>query len=496
MADDNGPPKPEDLPDYCLEVTDFLKPEAKSLISRTLATWLNDNCVSPTELVSLAGHQKRLELAGTTRRNGIDRVAGAQAKAVHGRGSDRMKELAELVDGLMGYTSKHEEWAEAHPIKPETVDEMVAAATKELQGIELEARINAAISLYLGGTNRWPEKVERILTLVEATKTAAAMKYVESLLGEILSNGEIMGSLLEHPDPEEKKLLDIIAIASGNEKLREDVPDLIPRLQKIVREKKLDVARRGLVDALARGLTGSRALTRAFEVTPGNAEARIGELRSVHHIFVAVNKSQAPLMDPKLSQAFEVRMTRVFTEEAMSDMLRGQTTAGQADMLGVFQANVVGVRSVSLVQTAVGRLFGDDRFIEKLQEIGGSAVERLGRLGKSAATVQASDMAKIQKTEVLQRLDDAQYAILKKENVLGKIHSGPQSNTAKGMSLLTLCRDAHFIPGRNLDAARKLTRHFLAQKDFLPGYLEGATGGAREKKMVQLKKMLKIAGVS
>ncbi|GAB6052308.1 hypothetical protein JCM17960_11280 [Magnetospira thiophila] len=496
MADQNDTPSVEEMEDYCLDVPDFLKPEAKALIGRLLAVWLNDNCVTPTELVSLAGNQKRLELSGTTRRNAIDRAAGAQAKLAQTRGSDRMKELTELVDGLMRFSTKHEEWAEAHPITPQSFDAMVEEATRQMQGVDLEARVNAAISLYLGGTNRWPEKIERVLTLTESVKTPAAMVYVERLMAEILSNGEIMGSLLEHPDPEEKKLLDIVAIASGTGKLRHDIPKLVPRLQAVVHKMKLETARQALVEALARGLTGTTALTRSFEVTPGNSESRIGELKAVHGIFAAVNAAPVPLMDQRLSQAFEVRMTRVFTEEAMSDMLRGLPTAGQADMLGVFQANVVGSRSVSLVQTAVTRLFGDTRFIEKLQEIGGSAIDRISRLGKAAATVEASDMLQAKKTEILQALDEAQYTILRRENVLGKIHSGPQSNTAKGMSMLALCRDAHFIPGRNQEAAHKLTRHFLAQKDFLPGYLEGATGGAREKKMMQLKKMLKIAGLS
>ncbi len=497
MAEENGQ-NDDDLKSYCRTPEDFFSAESKALIGRVLVQWLGESAVTATELVCLASHQKRLELAGMTRRNAIDRVAGAQAKATRTRGSERIAELTRLVEQLFQSANRNANWATDHKVSQVGVDAMVAAASAESgdDGLLRDSRIFAALSHALGDLNRWDHKVVRLLELIDATRADDALRYVDRLLGEVLAGPGATDILLDRPDTLETQLHDIIGLIAGQPAPRGDLPEMVPRLQKAIGERFLVQARGGLTEALARQLTAPTALTGAFEATPANPEARIDELKAVSGVYRAVLASPVAFLDPRLEQAFEVRTSRAFNEDAMNDLLRGRPLGEQVDLLGVFQEHVVGERAGTLVQATITRLYSDDRLPDKLMEVGGEPMERIRRLGKAARTLSDSELPPSIKTPMRDKLEAYQADILRKANLLGRIHKGPQSNTAKGLALLDLCQKAHLIPGRNQEAAHKLTRHFLAQADFLPGFLQGAQGKDRDRRMALLKKKLKAAGLS
>lgn len=496
MSEPNGDMQ-EELRTYCTTPVDFLTPESKDMIGRLLTKWLNETCITPTELVCLAANQKRLELAGMTRRNAIDRAAGAQAKAAKGLGSERIKELTDLVGDLYKMATRFGAWGEDHQVTPETLDDVVAASASAAEAPqECEAFAFAAISTSLAAVNKWPDKIERLLDMAETCKSPDAQRLIETLMFEILSNPEAIQVLMQHPDTWEALLHSLADVADGAKPLPPAMPPVLTRLQKTIQTRKLTLARAGLIESMVRLVSERQALTVEFETTPANDDSRISELRAINGFNRRILASKAKLMNEDLAQAFEVRLTRVFTPEAMSDMLQGRPVNIQADLLGTFQKYVFGARCKGLVDGQVSRMFIDDRFPDKLLDVGGEAMDRIGRLGRAAATTLGSGMTDSDKQEVVRRLEAAQHGIIRKENVFGRINSGPQTNTAKGLTMLDMCRNAHFIPGRNKELAVKLTRHYLAQSDFLAGYLQGAQGAEREKKMALLKRRLKEAGIS
>ncbi len=497
MTDVNGHSE-EDLRAFCRAPEDFYRPESKALIGRVLAHWLGESCVTPTELVSLAAHQKRLELAGMARRNAIDRIAGAQARTAKMRGADRIQELTKLVEAQLQVASRHANWVTDHRIDKLGVDAVLAAAHAESASDPWmsEARLLAALSQALSDLNRWDHKIARLLDLIDGARSSDALSYLDALMGEVLASPDATDILLDRPDSLRTQLQDIIALIAGQPAPRDDLQPAVSRLQKAIAERALDKTRSGLVDAMARHLTSPQALTREFEATPANQEARIEELKAVGGVYREMLSSPVTIVDPRLTQAFEVRMSRVFNEDSMTDLLRGRPLGDQVDLLGVFQDHVIGARAVGLVQATVERLYSDDRLPDKLLDIGGEPIDRIRRLGRAARTLDASEIPELFKQSMLDKLEAYQSELLRKANLLGLIHKGPQSNTAKGLALLDLCGKACLIPGRNLEAAHKLTRHFLAQSDFLPGFLQGAQGRERDRRMAILKNKLKISGLS
>lgn len=298
-------PQPRRDKSKCRDVSDLYSSDARKLIGRVAAAFLDEKRLIPLEL--LHGYQNALALAeaGTTLTGYVQQVAIAQVKDTNKPVGDRVRELFTYTDAALQAAKGLSETAAAAP-------SLTAQRLGDLAANEDTKPAYAALVRHLADAAGWEEKFARVITLFDGG-AAEAVPLLDQALSELLARAPAIGLVLSGAPNAEGRIFVLLALAR-----REAVPDGVPvrtLLGALFGRTVLPASRAVLINHAMQELAANNGLT------TGKPADELDALRRVRAIF---GKGGLPVPDVAVAALIDKRMTRVVTTETLPDLI-GQT---------------------------------------------------------------------------------------------------------------------------------------------------------------------------
>ncbi|MSP88115.1 MAG: hypothetical protein EXQ92_04780 [Alphaproteobacteria bacterium] len=299
-------PQPRRDKSLCRDAPDLYSSDARKLIGRIAAAFLDEKRLIPTELLHSYPHALALADAGTTLTGYVQQVAIAQVKDTNKPVGDRVRELFTYTDAALQVARGLSEVAAAAPAL--TVQRLGELAANE---DDLKPAY-AALAHHLAGAAGWEEKMSRVVALFAGAATPA-VPLLDQVLAEFLARAPALALVLAGAPNAEARIVGLLALAR-----REAVPDGVPlrtQLAALFARIALPACHAVLIDHAMQDLAANHGLT-----TGKPAD----ELDAMRRVKAAFGRGGLPLPEAVIAALIDKRMTRAVTTETLADLV-GQT---------------------------------------------------------------------------------------------------------------------------------------------------------------------------
>jgi hypothetical protein len=170
----------------CRDPADLRSDRGREGLASALGRWLDENRLTPIELLHSDRHARRLFDAGVVLQGALQKVAVAQV-----RGSDvpvqrRFKDLLALSEAALAELLAESKAEPAPELAPGAWGAFCAALAARVSGPDLRARQFRALAAWLEPERGWAAKAERLGLLVEPGLPERDLMPIDALLAEIL----------------------------------------------------------------------------------------------------------------------------------------------------------------------------------------------------------------------------------------------------------------------------------------------------------------------
>jgi hypothetical protein len=469
---------------YCTKVDDLFTPATCDLIGRYLGNFLNQLVITPTELVHSAKYQKRLHDAGRTLMNAVDKVGTFQARHKSENVTTRIRDLHDLVSDASRKVWDDERERPIPAVKPETF----ADAIDQLPAGERSYLGNRILTEHLSQHKVWKDKIEALLRILSLCDGRAAYALVEFQLGETVRREPALDHLLGMTEYQETRCNELVDLWKGVWP-ENDNRTMAKEIAALIAADKAPTAKAAFESTLLRTLSGKMPLR--------SNEPR-AELQSVFNLAkrMWVDQLQAPIGGTKTLTLLEKRQSRHLNAEGVTDILREQRVlADRLLALTELAGMAIGQASRGVIKTFVDHYFGNRDLIPRLLSGQEQPVPKLQTLTQIHRALKASWLAEEDKARAMTQIESAQADLVKRSRLFEQIEKKAETPAQKALTLIDLCRKATFIEGPTLDNVRLQAQAYMRDPQFLPGYLAGAEGEERERKLSLLTRTLATLGI-
>lgn len=253
---------------WCAKADDLYRFESRKTAGRLLRRYLDHKFLTAFEILHGEWHLRELGRLEDLVNQAIHRIAAIQARARQVRPIDRVDVLYKAVERV---TARAKRAKDPAPYVKLLKSEGVSAARTAIRGkVDAKDRgyvLATALAAYLGAAAAWETKLGLVIELLDRDSSEAAIKRLDELFAEILDGGEavkeIMGSRSDLADA----LRAIAQLSAGRMRIATKRMEntCVAKLNTVMAEHDLPLARSVLVERVAQGIRGIQPLTRAGE---------------------------------------------------------------------------------------------------------------------------------------------------------------------------------------------------------------------------------------
>jgi hypothetical protein len=483
--DDNDASGDTVLQSYCTTVEDFAKPAAREIMSRFLASFLDQLVITPGELVHTAKYLKRLSDSGRVLMNAVDKAGTLQAKAKNVSAATRVKELDALASA--GIRKAWDEDKE-RPVPSVTAKTFLQAveAVKET-GAARDHQIGRLLSEALFHQKTWRDKIACLTGLLGETKGTPMFGFIEPWLAEALRSEAALDQLLGFADRLEIRCGDLSDLWRGAFEPRDTALPAASDIARLVGEGSAPTCKAALEYALLRSLAAKEPLRSAEPET---------EIQAVFDMFRRLWNGGEMCGGTKTVANLERRHNRMITTEGVTDLLRERkVVADRLSYLMTLTALAIGPSNRAILKTFIDHYFGDQDFVPRTISGQEPPVPKMQTLTGIHKMLKTSWLSDGDKTNAMAKTETAQIELLKRSRLFEQIEKKGGATMQKLLTLVDLARKGTFIDGEPMAMVRPIVEGYLNAPGFLNEYTAGTVGEDRIKKIALLSKTLSTMGI-
>ncbi|MBT6364110.1 MAG: cyclic nucleotide-binding domain-containing protein [Rhodospirillaceae bacterium] len=264
-AKDKSGPKitPIDDAPVCKEFKDYYGFSSRKIIGRLLRQYLDEHFITPLELLFNTGYLNMLERNDTLYSQGMQQVAGAQARATGEKPLDRVGELykafAQVKDRAREVNDAREN---VTTLKEKGLPVLITEISSTISPENRETFIYGALAGYLSEAGDWDTKLGLLLDLAEQDLGPNVIRYVDEAIADILTGPAAVNDLIGRQDHAAGAYTTLARLSAGRYQVPKHFRNCLGRLNDLFKAKDMPCAKSVLLDRVSSGLSGITPLTK------------------------------------------------------------------------------------------------------------------------------------------------------------------------------------------------------------------------------------------
>jgi len=481
---------PAPAPTICREPNDLYAANAKRAIGRLCREFLDQNTLTPTELLHVPEKQHLYMNRGTDYQAAVQKAAMAQAQAARQNVAQRVRELFNTIDTAVRTGAERLKAKPPVPIDPRDFSEFVVAARKAELTEPHDFFVNAALALYLAEAKTWTEKLDLLRALADlAGDAAVVMPLIDEVVAEIVESKTALRELLGPQENLGRFLETLVDLLISPQPTTLELPEGAVRLRDFLSQHPLPETRAALLRELRRSLDSKLPMAK------GPAYA---DLDAHLHLLDVLTKAGDAVGGENTIDQFGQRLPRVLSVDTLNEALRSLPKIDDRLIRALDIHRRLATSPGRLqIRQYVDFLFENERLLQVLakdQEPLSTKFQRITKLHDALVTSGMSGAILSKRAEPLVTL---QSDLMRDTKLFQKIEREKATPAARALVLLDLCAQGAFIQGANLRAAHAEIRRHMSDASFAASLLAGAEDKqAQAQRLADLHQKLLRSGLA
>lgn len=453
----------------CSEPEDLLQPAIYGLISKILGSWLEQNLLTPLEL--LTHKQSMLELRDNAAVYRRAIVAGAK-KQVQIAGGDEGKRTAKLEQYLEKYFQYvANDTSERIEVEPARLDRNYNNRIGDVGTADARRHLITSIAYYLEDSPSWGTKVERVLTLLEKSKDEATHQVLDEFLSGFLQiEGAVADTFVEEVN-DFALLHDLMGTITGQAKARRGSCNIIRRLTSIMSWMDLPHTRVALQQTFQRSVTRTTGFSAPNQMQ--GTKQLLWELAELSKLNKKMVTNAGWFTSNEISEEMETQVARrtgIIQLDEYTSHLMG-VFAKTIELLRIYPM-VFGDKNIERVSGRIIETVMHKDLTHHLATCSRSPMDQLALYGLLEQKIRKAKMTSAIADDMSERLSTLQEKFIRDRKVFHKFRYLRSTSQEKGVYVLDMLMLGAFTTGRCKSAATKLLLYFLPSKEVLTDHME------------------------
>ncbi|HEY0834041.1 MAG TPA: response regulator [Azospirillum sp.] len=470
----------------CREPDDFYSASARESLTRFCERFLNENALTPTELLHSPRHQ-------TTLSNQPLFVAILQqAERILGHKPGSMNVLVNEVARLTRQRTK--DWT-IPDLRPDGYAAMVAEVTARNSGFDGQFIIDAAITQHIHAARTFAEKAEMLMALGNATDDADALAPIDRLLGEIVRNESGMASLAGNT-PFAELVESLVTMVAGDLPLPDDGPATLRGLEALIRKAPMPVLCDGLMVAFRRELSKPDRITTASRGDLLGIETIQKEALALGVLAQRLRTGDSFFGGTRTEFALQRRMSLLVNEDTLPEIVRGRTFIQKLRILFMVQKMPLAPSSERAVNTYLKTYFDGRDFAGRLLDCWKEQLDKLRGLAEVQKLVRESKFPEDDREAIGQQIDEVQNAFIRTQRILSPLAGKEDASPEAVLDVVKLAGEGAFCAGKSRAAVARVLYRQVHRPRFVRAFLlSAASGKERASRLAWLTSALSVIGL-
>lgn len=299
----------------CQDAHSLSERRARLMIGRVCRDYLDENILTPIELLHHSGHAKLLNGAENLCAALVQKAAVAQAQATNSPVRDKVKKLYAITTAAITQVEAFEKRLPATPLTHRLLTQLTAS--DPLYGGRIAF---CGLAHHLNMSKSWTEKAERCLALIEPGIDQAAVTVLDEALAEILHGKTAVPELLGKFRDARVRIIQLMSLLDARYAVDDHAyeTDFARRLADICAKHKMPAMRDAIVQLIRRLLQSS---------VPLLSEEPVEEFAATREVYALLTKDRDFALELGAADLFEKRMVRLVTAEKLQRLIPGHYSA-------------------------------------------------------------------------------------------------------------------------------------------------------------------------
>ncbi|WP_448187446.1 response regulator [Azospirillum sp. sgz301742] len=483
-----GVPDPEAASEatLCQSADEFYAPPAREVIGRHCERFLNENALTPTELLHAPRHQTTLS------NQALFVSIIQQAERAQGRKLGTLNVLVNEVARLTRERVKDWPIPELTPAGYGSVIGEVLSRDPTFTGRFI---VDAALAQHLQTTRTFAEKAEMLLALADSTDDPDALAPIDRLLGEIVRAESGMASIAGET-PFAVLVEAIVAMAAGDAVLADDLPPVLRALDALIRRVPMPVVSDALLVAFRRELTKPNRFTIASTGDLFGIESVQRELLTLAQMAQRLKSGDGYMGGVKTEAAFQRRMALLVNEDTLPEIVKGRNFMQKLTTLFTMQKMPLADNSQKAVDGYLKSYLDSREFTSRVLDCWKERADKLKGLAEVQKMILDSTFPEEDREYLAGLVDETQSVFIRTHRLLAALTSKVDPSSDTIIDIAKLAGDGAFCVGKSRQAVARALYRQVHRPRFIRTFLLSAPNGKeRGARASWLKGALAMIGV-
>jgi len=467
----------------CRTVDDFYTSRARDTIGRCCRRLLDENVLTPSELLHSPRHQQTVSNSATfasvlTR---VDRTMGRK-----GALNPLVNDLAKRTRELLKASSP-----------PELTSDGVGTALRGLldgPGDNAVFFAEAAITQTIQVGRSFSEKARLLLALVAATEDVDATGLLDRFLGEI-ARGEAGFASIMGDIPFAAAVDLVVSLIVGDKPVPEGAPEVFRAIEGALKRSAMPATRESLLIAFRRLMLRDEHFAIAGQGDLFGVETLQREIMELARVASRMRSPDGSFAGgTKTEISIERRAALLINEDSLHEIIRGRNFIHKLRTLFMLQKMPLPAVSRDSVSGYLRQFFSGRDFAPRLLDCWKDSSDKLKGLAEVQRLVNASALTENERHELVRRMDDVQALFMRTFHVLTHLVGKTEPTPDHVMEILRLAADDAFCEGKSRQAAARALYRQVHRPRFISAFLRAA-GDNRSQRVAWLRDTMGKLGV-
>lgn len=450
----------------CQTAAEFYAPAARRAIGRYCRRFLNENALTPTELLHSARHQQTL--------SNIPVFVGILQQVERSR--SRKGTLNGLVNDIARVTRERIKDNPPPDLTPDAWEEelkrLAAGPDPELGRFLAEA----ALVAHILPNRNYAERASALTTLAGTAKEdAGPLAIADCILGEMMAAESALASITGDA-PFSRTVGYIVTLMAGDMPLADDAPQTLRRLDKLLRRWPMPQLRDGLARAFVRELRRPNHFTIASMGDLFGIEAIQRELMTLAEIAGRLRGADGFIGGDRIEESLQRRGALLVNEDALHEMLRGRPMIEKLRTLFMLQKLPLPITAERAINAYIEQFFASRDFAGRLLDCWKDQKDKLKGVAEVQRLVKASVFLEHDREAMAGMLDDIQAAFLRTQRILGRLTGKEDAPPDLVLDIAKLAAEKAFCDGKTKTAVGRALHRQAHRPRFIRAFLLGGEG--------------------
>lgn len=241
----------------CAQAEDVYKFPSRRTIGRVARQFLDSQGISALELLFDASRLTMIERMDGFFPSAMSMTAGVQAKLSGSKPTERSDALYAAFGRVRDYAKEHKKTFEEDVVTLETGGLSFLLSKRQSMPERL-----GALAAYMSKAGDWGDKVQRLLKLAGKDVTGEGLALVDGAVAEIMDGAEAVKDILGGQKDTGSALMGLAQLARGHHEPSKIASNALVAMANVLDSARWPLTADTLFGRVARGLAGTRPLTR------------------------------------------------------------------------------------------------------------------------------------------------------------------------------------------------------------------------------------------